>query len=971
MKYTFKTKCITALASLSLVTSTQASMVSDVLADTLLQYPEYSNGVLYNGALMQRVDFAAVTNIKHALGQGNRALLSEQLDALLHHDLTLQELGDNLATFGIEVQVPAVASVPAAPAQPMGKYIGSETGKGSYVAAPVSQPTTIATEALSTTPATVVHTEPPVRPILSSRPAATRTAKVTKKHKKKGGNGMLYTLGGLAVLGGLGAAAGGGGGGGGGGSSTAALNNGSSFENGSFNWSDPRTNFYNNTASPASFVTTEFTASQNNILGAVNAQYAYAMGLTGAGVRIGILDWFNPTLSSFDQIVDNVNLAYSYTVNHPQGFHGNTVAAYAAATKDGSGLHGVAYNAELVLEQVGSASYSIQQLVNQVDVMNVSLDSGALSDAAINAIGNSDTVVVAAAGNYGSGVNTFDPNNSYYQAPITTPVEPAIYAADDRTNGNLIVAGAAADLNGQWVSASYEAGATQHNYIVVPANNFVETTFNGETVYSYASTSYATPIVAGAAALIRQGWGGLSASDVAQILLLSATDIGAPGVDAVFGHGMLNIQAALQPIGAASVPAANRQAGETEASTSNVALSSAFGDALSNTNTHVGIVDQFDRAYQVGLEHFVSAKPQVETIDDQFAAFGGGSEWVENKVNDSISVAFQPTKAASVTAGNQEGARKGLAITDAGDHTAKYRAAISFGGSHDTDGNLQKNTALYASQSGNAQEALAWAEGDIAGQQDSLISRNSMAVPYLALHDTSKSYGAGMKTQVNDKLAVGVSTLFNEDEDGEEDTMLSMVRADYKTNEMLTFSATQGMLVEKHSFLGSNTEGAFDTKDGVTTLFAGVRANADITEKVSLQAQAYVGNSMVDPAKQSIFTDVSNVVTTSYGVGMQVKDVMKQGDQLNIAVERPLRVVHGEAKGRVVTGNDNVDHSLQTAAFKSDLTPSKQAVNIEAAYHTTLGKEGKLSMGAQYMINPNHSDAEDAFTVMMKYKKSF
>ena len=64
-----------------------------------------------------------------------------------------------------------------------------------------------------------------------------------------------------------------------------------------------------------------------------------------------------------------------------------------------------------------------------------------------------------------------------------------------------------------------------------------------------SGTSMAAPIVTGAVALLHSYWGHLKNNPqaTASILFESATDLGAPGVDAVYGHGLLNIQAAFDP----------------------------------------------------------------------------------------------------------------------------------------------------------------------------------------------------------------------------------------------------------------------------------------------------------------------------------------------------------------------------------------------------------------------------------------
>jgi hypothetical protein len=72
---------------------------------------------------------------------------------------------------------------------------------------------------------------------------------------------------------------------------------------------------------------------------------------------------------------------------------------------------------------------------------------------------------------------------------------------------------------------------------------------DGEGGYTRLSgTSFAAPLVSGAAALVKGEWRWLNGGDVAEVLLSTAQDLGAPGVDPVYGHGLLDVEAAMGPI---------------------------------------------------------------------------------------------------------------------------------------------------------------------------------------------------------------------------------------------------------------------------------------------------------------------------------------------------------------------------------------------------------------------------------------
>ncbi len=73
--------------------------------------------------------------------------------------------------------------------------------------------------------------------------------------------------------------------------------------------------------------------------------------------------------------------------------------------------------------------------------------------------------------------------------------------------------------------------------------------------WSAAPRAFAAPHVSGAAALVLDAAPFLSAAEVVvELLLASATDLGAPGTDPVYGRGLVDLAAALGPQGPLSVP---------------------------------------------------------------------------------------------------------------------------------------------------------------------------------------------------------------------------------------------------------------------------------------------------------------------------------------------------------------------------------------------------------------------------------
>lgn len=224
--------------------------------------------------------------------------------------------------------------------------------------------------------------------------------------------------------------------------------------------------------------------------------------------------------------------------------HGTMVASLAAGRGTGadSGVIGAAPAATILPISIGfgeGSTNSDDQVAAAVrfatdagaDVINMSLTRNTLEwptswdDAFLYAMDH-DVVVVAAAGNRGSGTTQVG-------APATMP-------------GVLTVAGV--DASG---TASFDASAQGITIgVAAPSEGLVGAVPGGGHVV-WSGTSGATPIVAGIVALVRAAHPELDAANVIERVVATAKDAGAPGTDPIYGFGLVDASAAVS----APVPA--------------------------------------------------------------------------------------------------------------------------------------------------------------------------------------------------------------------------------------------------------------------------------------------------------------------------------------------------------------------------------------------------------------------------------
>jgi len=257
----------------------------------------------------------------------------------------------------------------------------------------------------------------------------------------------------------------------------------------------------------------------------------------GAGVKVAIVD--SGVEAAHQDLAGSVLPGKDYIDpggdgrTDPNG-HGTHVAGIIAAHVDnGLGIVGAAPGVRILPVRVldanggGDASNVAEGVIWAADhgarVINLSLGGGKSAgiEQAIQYANSKGDVVLAAGGNNGASGNA--------------PMYPAAYPEA------IAVAAVDSDL-------SHPAFGNTGNYLDVsaPGVGIVSLWGTSPTAYADASgTSMATPYASAEAALIIAASPGLSAARVKQIMESTATDLGAGGDDPVFGHGLINPEAAL------------------------------------------------------------------------------------------------------------------------------------------------------------------------------------------------------------------------------------------------------------------------------------------------------------------------------------------------------------------------------------------------------------------------------------------
>ena len=313
-----------------------------------------------------------------------------------------------------------------------------------------------------------------------------------------------------------------------------------------------------------SFRTDEYKAMGENVLDLINAAGAYAQGYTGKGVTVGVTDvgivnFSHPEFSGktgsgvvFDGLESSdVPLTWE-ELNHP-----THVAGIAAADKNGFGMHGVAYDADI-------ASSSIYYFGERIEVSSSFYDNY-LTNPDIKIINNSwndynnylsnvqneedfneiieylqndgsvieiekavinDKLLVFSAGNDGKLAAGFENNldvltsDKAFNDNIITVTAAKANSFTKNDNGGFNVKSDAIAIFSNLAMYNEDTTLSAPGWYINSAN--ADFAASGEYYYSEPGTSMAAPMVTGVGALVQQAFPYLSGKQIGDVLLSTA-----------------------------------------------------------------------------------------------------------------------------------------------------------------------------------------------------------------------------------------------------------------------------------------------------------------------------------------------------------------------------------------------------------------------------------------------------------------
>ncbi|MDP3677082.1 MAG: S8 family peptidase [Novosphingobium sp.] len=702
---------------------------------------------------------------------------------------------------------------------------------------------------------------------------------------------------------------------------------------------------------------------------------AWQSGATGRGVTLAIvdtgIDLNNPEFAGRISSA-SADVAGSRTVAAEDG-HGTQIALIAAAARNNSGILGIAFDATIQVLRTDSPGTCAQSAgckftddsiaagINRaIDagarVINLSIGGSNINAtlrAAIARAASAGVVVVVAAGNNGDSTD-----------PAINRNEPDPFASSTASagSGNVIIAGSV-NSAGTISAFANKAGSFANVYLnglgeevcCVYENGQIRiTTRNGQQFVTVVSgTSFSTPQIVGAVALVAQAFPNLSGQQIVDLLLRTARDGGATGTDPIYGRGILDIANAFAPQGAATLAGSSAVVplGDTM-----VVTSGAMGDAGSQGKLGAVILDGYSRAYAID---FANQLRDAQVQPRLTNALAGQSRYLAAGT-DRLALGFTidgrrgATAIAPLRLGHADAEQARVLAASLTARIAPGRQ-LAFGFRQSADG-------LVAQMQGARAPAffVAGAPGDdlgfLAGERSAVALRQMVGGFGLTL---SAETGAALTAP---ERFVGELRLRREAE--------RMQRVGLALDRRwggIDAALGASWLREERTVLGAKFHDALG-RGGADSAFLDARTGWSLRPDLRLGVRWRGGYTM--PQGGGAITG-GRLLSQAFAIDLEKLGVFAATDRLGFRIAQPLRVERGGVRLNLPVDYDYATLSPTFASSTYALTPSGRELTGELAWRGELWS-GDAAASVFYRKDPGHfSSLPDDKGVAVKWGRGF
>lgn len=675
-----------------------------------------------------------------------------------------------------------------------------------------------------------------------------------------------------------------------------------------------------------------------------NAISAYDKGATGKGVTAAIIDdSFASTLPAFAGRVHPAS--QDVVASRPldgEHHHGTPVASILGAAKDDSGIHGVAFDATLLMlraDTPGSCTATSPTCqFNPADLakaFDVAVQSGArVINLSMQLTPMPSILAEAIDKATAAGVVVILPAGNTFPAGGPEPFPSAMIATTPEGRGTVIIAGATNNAGTDLASFSHRAGSGANFYLAAVGEGLKVYDRNGTLLNGALGTSFSAPAIAGAVALLAQAFPNLTGQQIVDLLLTTATDMGAAGTDNIYGRGKLNLANAFAPQGAMSL------AGSTApvSLTSNGILSAAMGDAAGDLTGAV-FLDGYARAYAVDLSRTFSRTARDtrlhSALDGRYSTSSAALGPLAVSVTTSRDPHGSPQARIQPMALSAEQARTASAIAAAAALRLSPKTAVALGFS-------EGGRALQQRLSGQHGNAFLVARDPLADNGFRARAGSSMGIR----HD----FGPLAFTMTSE--AGEVYEPYPARRPGRSAYRATSLMADRRLGR-IRFSFGGSRLDEEATILGGRLSSGFSDA-GSTSWFADGAASLDLGGGWGAYAGYRHGWTSIRGG--GALVRGGRLSSNAFALDLTKAGAFARSDRIGLRIMQPLRVGAGGLDVDLPVG---YDYATGKAAFQHrffNLAPTGRELNYELSYFMPLAG-GNIAANAFLRTDPGHIES--------------
>ena len=696
----------------------------------------------------------------------------------------------------------------------------------------------------------------------------------------------------------------------------------------------------------------------------VCASSAYARGATGSGIQVAVIDTgvdsdhsdINANMVAFTTGSDVIN---SDNDASDDNGHGSHVAGIIAAEKNNSGMHGIAYDAEIyafkAFNSSGSTSsgvtgtaYGLVEAIGAIDIINNSWGTNADCSSASDCRSVIETTTYD---NWEDTAQLSTPKISVFAAGNDSEDQPTAecqtmaYNSDISAVSVCVVAISYSQLgkdNGHLATFSNKCGKVASYCIAAPGDRIYSLTQSGSYTFS-SGTSMAAPFVSGGLALVMQEFSSLTPSQVVSRLLTTANDSGEYSQTSIYGHGLMDLNSAttaiakLQTINGNSLlddPNTSYYDLEYNSFLSSAAFSNALSSALKGQTMEV--YDSFDRA---------NFKVEVDSF------FTSGSYTSQNTIENHIARLQPKTK-------NKE-TNKSLY----GNFTVETNGNIIESSIFQSTGNF---LALGYNQSTNSFENAVDPLSSFFN--DSNFGNNYLVNPYF---NTGSGQDYFMSFNNNSSFGFDTFTNGNGNDLGLSFNLNPLSSSEEGIENAGDLQIVFGANYEQNKFLNSTSTGVFSTGDLSNTNFTGVKYKKSLGDDFTFVGSGFAGYTYIDKAADSYIDSSTPLLTSSFTLGLAKANFLKEDQRIGFFINQPQRVEDGSLNLRVPTSSDR-DRTVTYSNLNVDLEPDARQINFDIIFNKTITESSNLSANLTHVQNGDHSnESKNQNFLSLFYKKTF